>query len=172
MRYKLFLVIFTMLLSSCGGEKQFSQQSQHVPYIDELIYPASVELGEDIVIFAELSTDLNPALTSDNGGSLVLGVSSPSYFQGVMDGKYQHGQFLGFFISSELSNPTQQANRVEFRIPTIEIGQKFFYIPSVATAASGGTSFQTLGSSSPSVYPPESDLIEYREIVVNVLPAQ
>ncbi len=142
---------------------------KYVPYVESVSTPKAVRVGEEFMISATLSTVSDPALTTSDGYGISKGGRSFGFFNGVSDGKYQDGKFLEFHISSLNRDADTNSGQVEFSFVYGTPGTAYFYLPGARHRRDGGITFQDLGVSNFS-YPSESDLIEYREIVVEVLP--
>ncbi|MEZ5337146.1 MAG: hypothetical protein R3F46_02685 [bacterium] len=168
------VLILAVLLAGicCACQPPFyplENSQKYVPYLESVSAPEKVRVGEQFTISASLSTARDPALLVNPEYGISRGGRSFGFLSGVQDGSYRDGQFLEFHISTLLSDADSTADQVEFSFTYGTPGKAYFYLPGARHRRDGGVSFTELGVANSS-YPRESGMIEYREIVVEVLP--
>ena len=169
------LVSIAALLAGCGSPSS-DPMLIYIPFIEEIDVPQRITAGEEFALNIQISTDSRPdLLTGDK--VLLSGLSQTTAFDsGVIQGKYENGKFLPIALELVESIVPQQLSvaggEIQLNLLFSDAGSTYIYLPSTRAAASGGAAVSVDSTLGEYQYPPESDLIEYREIVIEVLPAE
>lgn len=169
----LFLISSLLFLQGCGSPSGFKAQ-MYFPYVEEVILPDTIRANEVFQVAIRTSTMQDESLMNventriDSGGKI-------NYNVGVSTGLYEKGNFIGFGIirTGPAAIPNSENTRDIYTSNVLfeEPGTNYLYVPSTRQSSQGGSSMEFLIFQGGGFeYPPESDLIEYREIVVEVLP--
>ncbi len=176
--YLLIAVFIAATLQSCGGRVTGGGAMLiYIPYVEDVVVPDVITAGEPFQMQIRISAQLDQSVLNEESTYVTTQGSGINYILGRNNGTYNNGGFAAFAIIENFSgNIPDDGNRRE--VVTIsrliaETGPYSIYVPSARTRELGGSALEvSISEGGGFTYPSESDLIEYREIVVNVLPAE